>query len=261
MAVRILIADESNSQGLRPLEYRYFRLPASRFVDGTALFVENSTELMRETFANASLNFWSPEHPRLGNVIAGQVNSLCICETNDGKPGAIFYRKLKRADLDIPIIIAVDKPFSALEKLVQRDRDRNAFGPELIDTFFKLVCKSRIFQYGDACQKILQVLKDHWESGHPLLRSLLTTWRGRLEIFEDKYFANRGNQCSLSVEHEVSLRDIEATWEKAGRKKLPSYFSMAGVENALDAFEQSQRNLRDEAERQLQAQRRGANAG
>ena len=259
MAVRILIAGEANSQGLRPLTYCYFRLPPDSFVDGTKLIVENCSKPMREAFKNASLNFWSPEHPRLGKVIAGQVDSLCVCETSDGEPGAVFYRKLKRADLDVPLFIAVDKPFSALERLVQRDRDRNAFGPELLDTFFKLVCKSRIFQYGDASQRILLVLKDHWESGHPLLRALLTTrWSGLTNNFNDQYFASRGTRLlPLSFEEEIAVRDIESMWEQSGRRKLPAYFNNAGVPNALDEFNKTQREIRDEAERELRAKRRG----
>ncbi len=46
-------------------------------------------------------------------------------------------------------------------------------------------------------------------------------------------------------------------WQRAGRKKLPAYFTHAGAINAFDEYQDQQRKARDEAEQKLRAQRRG----
>ena len=49
-------------------------------------------------------------------------------------------------------------------------------------------------------------------------------------------------------------------WNQAGRKLLPNYLNNAGVPTALDEFENRQRDVREEEEKKVRAQRRGSSA-
>ena len=202
MAVQFTIADQANTQGLRPLEYRYYRLPKNREIDGTLLVIENSSEALQESFVNAQSHFWSSDHPQIGQWIAGDMDSIYMCETSDGQPGGILYRRLKRADLDIPILISVDRPYKTIDKMTARDRDRNIFGSDLIETFLRLVCKSGMIRGVQAYVRILQLCEEHWASGHPLLRHLLSskTLRGVTIFGDDKYYSKMGRNRYLQLD-------------------------------------------------------------
>lgn len=261
-AVRISIADDIGVAGLRPLRYQFYHLPNEQGSTGTRLILEGADEALHEAFANAHMNFFYPEHPILGDCIAGNMDAVYVARTKNRAPGAIFYRHLKRANLELPIVLAINKPYKTIDKLTSRDRDRNAFGDKLRSAFYRTITTSGVLSDPGVLREVLEHCNRFWEQGHPLLGTLLG--RENLphyrfsDLFSDRYFAKNTRVSSLLDSSQlVAVREIEQTWRSSGRKELPHYFRNVGVPTAIDEYEQQQKNARAEAERKLNAQRRG----
>ncbi|MFN7888665.1 MAG: hypothetical protein ACK5OC_00110 [Pirellula sp.] len=261
-AVKISIAEEIGVVGLRPLRYQFYHLSNDHRSTGTRLIIEGADEALHEAFASAHMNFFYPEHPILGDSIAGNMDAVYVARTKNGASGAIFYRHLKRANLELPIVLAINKPYKTIDKLTSRDRDRNAFGDKLRSAFYRTITTSGVLSDPGALREVLEHCNLFWEQGHPLLGTLLG--RDNLphyrfsDLFSDRYFAKNIRISSLLDSSQlVPVREIEQTWRSSGRKELPHYFRNVGVPTAIDEYEQQQRNARAEAERKLNAQRRG----
>jgi hypothetical protein len=77
------------------------------------------------------------------------------------------------------------------------------------------------------------------------------------ELFGDRYYCADYRTAQLSGSDKIIVQDIETSWKRAGRRCLPGYFGWAGVQSAMDEWEESKRRTREEAERTLRQQRRG----
>ncbi len=256
-AVEIMIQN-SDDASARPLVYRYYRLGDANHSGGTRLILEQTDNQLQQAFANAPRAFFSPDHPLLGAKIAGDFNTIYIARTQDDTPGAIFYRNLERAKLELPFVVAIFKPYKSLDNLTGRDRDRNAFGEKLKATCYRIVANSRVLAASDAFREFLALSREFWETGHPLLSTLLARRPpgSYADLFQDEYYAADTRVHRLDVATLVQVRDIESSWRSAGRKKLPQCFRNVGVPSAMDAHDEQQRKSREEAARELRQQQR-----
>jgi len=260
-AARIQLGDKIPQLQLRPMVYRFFQLDPSRRVEGTRLILENVPTNVQVAVKNSPNDFFHPDHPLLGEVIAGNHDKVLIARTKDNAPGCIFYRNLKRADLSLPLICAVNKSYAAMEKLIGRDRDRTAFGENVLTTLYRLIANSRVIGSSDSLTAFLRATEKSWENGHPLISAVLNAgcYSGAelSEIFGDRYYCTDYRISSLNGSDLIVVRDIEESWKLAGRRCLPGYFRNAGVRSAMNEWEGVKRRSREEAERALQQQRRG----
>ena len=260
-AVRIRLDEKLARLQLRPLVYRFFRLAPSRQVEGTRLILENVPVNVQVAVKNSPTDFFRPDHPLLGKVIAGDHDRILIAQTTNNVPGCIFYRNLKRANLSLPLICAVNKSYAAMEKLIGRDRDRTAFGENVLTILYRTIANSGVIRTRDQLMAFLRATEAFWESGHPLISAVLyrfTYYDIELaELFGDRYYCADTRVNRLSSSDMVTVKDIEASWKSAGRRCLPSYFCNAGVPSAMDEWEAGKRRTREEAERTLRQQRRG----
>ena len=71
-AVRIQLGEKIPQVQLRPMVYRFFRLAPSQRVEGTQLILENVPANVELAVKNSPTDFFRPDHPLLGEVIAGQ---------------------------------------------------------------------------------------------------------------------------------------------------------------------------------------------
>ena len=261
-AVEIAIDETTNTIGLRPLVYRFYQLKQRQF--GTRMIIERTNDELQSSFVNAHLNFFSADHPWLGDRIAGDMESVFVAKTKVGCPGAIFYRRMKRADLSLPLILAINSPYKSIDALTQRDRDRNAFGEKLLTTFYRTIASSGVLNNLRSLEVLLRQSKSFWEQGHPLLARLLDRLSNSSEpifdLFGDRYYSAEQHRHSMDYATMVPLMDIESAWKQAGRMKLPHYFRGVGVRSPLDEYELRQRLAREEAEEKLNATRRGPTA-
>jgi hypothetical protein len=260
-AVRIGLGEKLPRLQLRPLVYRFFRLAPARRRQGTWLILANTPASVHLALQNAPTDFFHPGHPLLGEVIAGNHDKVLIARTKNNVPGCIFYRNLKRADLSLPLICAVNKPYASMEKLIGRDRDRTAFGENVLTTLYRVIAGSRVIGSRDTLAAFLRATEASWETGHPLISAVLyaSYYPGDelSELFGDRYYCDDYRISSLNGNDLIVVRDIEESWKSAGRRCLPGYFRNAGVRSAMDEWEAGKRRTREEAERTLREQRRG----
>ena len=88
-----------------------------------------------------------------------------------------FYNGIKRANIKkIPLVINVGRKYTAIEKKISADRDRNSFDGKLQDRLYGIFAQSGIPYYQkDACYyEILKLAEPLWENGggHPLLQAI-----------------------------------------------------------------------------------------
>lgn len=255
-AVTIELGQPLSGLNLRPLVYRFYRL--RKRCSGTQLFLKDVPAVVETAFSNAHTDFFSVNHPVLGDTIAGDADKVLIATTKNSKPGCIFYRNLRRAELSLPLVIVINKSYAALERLTARDRDRTAFGEQILTAFYRIVASCGVLDNHLTLKVVLRAIEGAWESGHPLLSAVLHRRMSfKLpELFGNAYFA-ASSSYYLSDDHLIQVRDIEANWEAAGRRRLPHYFAAVGARTALEEIENHLRRVREEAERELEAQRRG----
>ena len=157
---------------------------------------------------------------------------------------------------DIPIVLVINKEYKAIEDKINKDRDRNAFGGELLKIFYKTFSRSGLDSHHEAIQVILEAAKPCWESGHGLLsaiadtigiKSTLLPEKVTQQIFGNKYFARTHSRYGL--EH-LRYEEVEYKWEREGRIALPGYFTAFGVISA----EQYLKTIEEKAKSESMAQ-------
>jgi len=232
-AARIQLGDKIPQLQLRPMVYRFFQLDPSRNVAGTRLILENVPANVQVAVKNSPNDFFRPDHPLLGEVIVGSHDKVLIARTKDNAPGCIFYRNLKRADLSLPLICAVNKSYVAMENLIGRDRDRTAFGENVLTILYRTIANSGVIRTSDQLAAFLRATEKSWESGHPLLSAVLCKFpyfdSELAELFGDRYFCADYRTAQLNSSDKIVVQDIETTWKRANRRCLPGYFRWAGV--------------------------------
>jgi hypothetical protein len=148
----------------------------------------------------------------------------------------------------------IDKQFERIEKRTRQDRDRNAFGEELMALFYQVFARSGLRHAIDGQRIIVEAARPCWQGGHPLLSQIAETcsWSPWPSALSDPLF---GNEFFARVhEHDparsLEYQETERRWLKEGRKALPGYFRSFGVTNAIDyAADLRRRALEDQKQR------------
>ena len=253
-ALIIGIGKEDPETKLRPLVYHYFKINKQ---PGCFFILKTISKKLKKAFEFGMLNFFHPENKLLGKKIH-EYNEIEVYVSKD-KNGFGFYRGLKRVDIkDIPVIINIKKPYTALEKRTKSDRDRNAFSDKLQSTFFSIFSRSGFYsmELNEAIYFILRKSKKVWKKGHPLLSAIASHSYSRLKddpemqsIFGKEYISESKFRYSSSISwsdwYSTSTQGYILKRDKKQKKNkimLPSYFSAFGVESSLDAFLRNKKN-------------------
>ena len=233
-----------------PLVYHFFESVDT--VDGTLLLLPNCSQKLIRELERGLYHFFYDANPLLGAKAWASYGDDFSIYHSSNSGGCIFYRNLKRGEIeDIPLVLVINKEYKAIESKIKNDRDRNAFGDELMDLFYRTFGRYA-FSYSWQGQRIiLEAARDRWMKGHPLLAALAynvgyqnTLFKEEIvnAIFGDAFYAR-----STSQEPAKQLRfdGLEKDWQKAGKKALPSYFAKFGVlcaERHCDELERRARN-------------------
>ena len=118
---------------LRPLVYDFFTTATP--TEGTRLILRGcSQKLVRALEAGLS-HFFYERNPLLGEKLWASWHEHFAIYRATTPDGHVFYRRLRRGRIpDLPVVLVIDKQFERIEKKTNRDRDRNAFGEELMRT-------------------------------------------------------------------------------------------------------------------------------
>jgi hypothetical protein len=229
---------------LRPLVYDFFTAAAP--LQGTRLILRGcSQKLVRALEAGLS-HFFYECNPLLGQKLWSSWNDHFAIYRAATADGHVFYRRLRRGRIpDLPVVLVIDKQFERIEKKTHRDRDRNAFGEELMKLFYQVFARHGLRDAQAGQQVVVEAARPCWQRGHPLLSEIAdASHRGRWPAqIADKVFGKQFFARTTSHDAAVSLQylEFEKAWQQQGRKPLPAYFRRFGVLNAEDHAEELKR--------------------
>lgn len=239
--------------GLRPIVYDFFK--SDRCCSGSKLILQGCSKKLQQAFKTGFDHFLYDGNSLLGEILWKTTDgNFAIYHSTNKDTGHIFYRKLKRGEIsDIPLVIVINKKYSAIERKINKDRDRNAFGDDLTKIFYKLFARYATRNCQAAQRVIIETARNCWQRGHALLSAIAdyrsyyrNSWSSKdaEEVFGDKYFAKTGNRNGFNA---LQYEKIEKSWIKEGRLALPGYFTSFGVINAEQHLEEIQEKAMEEA--------------
>ena len=241
-----------------PIEYDFYQ--SDREVSGTVLVLPGCSRKLIEALKQGLTHFFYDRNPLLGAKLwsSGQ-GDFCIYESTS-KCGHIFYRKLKRGEIEgIPLILVINKQYQGIERKISKDRDRNAFGDEVMKLFYSHFARYGLKYDASTAQRIIiEAAKSCWEKGHPLLGEIAgamnSAWPAASgkAVFADKYFARGGRSAEIGIQSKIDR--LEREWQEQGRYCLPGYFRKFGVVHAEDEIRRMWEKATEESKKNNQRQ-------
>ena len=119
---------------LTPIEYDFYSNGAP--INGSLAIFPGCNKKMVSALRNGLTHFLHDKNPLLGRKLWNHGSDFSLYESSTPRLGHVFYRNLKRGEIkDIPVVLVIAAEYKEIEKKISRDRDRNAFGEELMRVF------------------------------------------------------------------------------------------------------------------------------
>lgn len=226
---------------LRPLVYDFFT--AGTPCPGTRLILRGCSLPLIHALEAGLSHFFHDRNPLLGPKLWASWNEQFAIYRATTPDGHVFYRRLRRGRIpDLPVVLVIEKQFERIEKKTRRDRDRNAFGEELMNLFYAVFARSGLRDSHTGQRVVVEAARPCWLRGHPLLSAIAEAqrwhpWPADLarKVFGDGFYARAtASDPALSLEFQA----LEKSWQDQDRKPLPAYFRQFGVLNAADHSEE-----------------------
>lgn len=206
-------------------------------ISGTKLIISNCTTKLIEEFKFGLNHFYYKGNPLFGDILLENSDcSIQICKSNNKKNGYVFYKKLLRAKVDLPITIICDMDAIRVDEKITHDRDRKAFNEEVLELLYKFIFKK--FSISELSSTIL-FLENWFEKGHKIISVMATAKNYRDNesiLFPDNYFANE-KLSDLDKHHYPNLfieaQNVLADFKKQGYKSCPAYMSKFNMKNPV----------------------------
>lgn len=235
-----------------PLLYDFFTTDAP--FPGTRLLLPGCSPKLARCLKAGLSHFFFAENPLLGDRLwSDWRGNFAIYASTTEAHGHIFYRNLKRGEVpDIPVVLVINKEYAIIEKKIKSDRDRNAFGSELLKDFYSVFAQHGLNQDREGAATLLERARPCWSrgQGHPLLERV--AWAYAVLLDDDKagklfgagYFAS---STSKDFAEQLRYTEVETEWQRQGRVGLPGYFAKFGVISAARHFGDLYRKARQES--------------
>jgi len=258
-AVRLRLGSTVGTTSMQPLVYDYFEVAPQ---PGTRLILQGCRNSLVKALERGLDHFLFAGNRLLGKCLWESYDDHFLLYESTTPQGHVFYRKLLRAEIaHIPIILVINKEYDRIERKISTDRDRKAFGEEVLGVFYSIFTKNGIPGRTRDQAHIVQLAKSVWTAGHPLLSALADTARDRHktlwptslteEVFgKNKYFARARPFHSGDADYhnnELQFRAQEREWRERGLQELPAYFSWFGVQSAYGQYIRSVERAHEEA--------------
>jgi len=240
---------------LRPLVYDWFKVAKS--FSGTELVLPHTSPKLRAAMQTGLSHFLYEGNPLMGRKRWESYDgAFALYDSPERGRGAIFYRNLRRAVVpDIPVVLVIDKSYTRIEKLIQSDRDRNAFGEKLIKIFYEIFARSALKGVRDAQQIIVEAARPVWSRGHALLAAISEAGRfwsawpeaTARKVFGDRFYARaHPNNASEHLRFEA----VEKRWQgRDGNRSPGTSRSLASRTPVLTSRRRSRRTSKRAAGR------------
>jgi hypothetical protein len=235
-----------------PLIYHFFECES--VVENTVLILPDCSKKLVTELEKGLTHFFFDANPLLAGKSWQSYDGSFLIYSTSGTTGHVFYRNLKRGEIDgLPIVLVINKEYKVIENRIKSDRDRKAFGEELMDLFYHTFCKYAFPYSHDGQRIIIEAARHRWVKGHPLLSAVArnVSYRSRLfsdevarEIFGNGYFARSTSRDPLK---QTVYDRLEAEWQRAGKQALPGYFERFGVLSAERYCEQQEEKAKRES--------------
>jgi len=257
VALRVSSHSVADTQ-MYPVEYDFFL--NDKNVPGTILILPKCPKKLAKALTQGLTHFFYDQNSLLGNKRwSDRKNEFSIYDSTDGR-GHIFYRKLKRGEIEgIPLVLVIDKEYKAIEKKIGKDRDRNAFGEEVMKLFYKYFGRNGLNYHTSGQEVVVRAAQSCWGKGHPLLSEIAETtehshWRADIthRVFGDKYYARSGNHASNTDPEKLEINRLDRLWQEEGRMILPGYFHKFGVPCAEIVIKQTREKANEESRKNNQ---------
>lgn len=210
-------------------------------INGTKLVLENSSKELIEQFKFGLNFFYYEKNPLFGERLTTYPRDIIIYKSPRENKGYIFYKKLLRAELDVPLVVVCNRTYKSIDDKIKHDRDRKAFDEAVLD---KLL--SYLFKNIDV-SVIINILKEWWQSGHRVLR--FASHSRRKYHFPDNYYAKSSKRyISGNLSLLMEIDQMEKEWDDKGFIKCPGYMANLGMKDALSII---QKNKADQKKKHL----------
>lgn len=228
-------------------------------INGSMLTITNCNSKLMEEF-KFGLNYFYHEKNTLfkNNLISNYERNIIIYESSDTKSGYIFYKKLLRAKIDIPIVVVCNKEYKDIENRIKHDRDRKAFNQEVLEKLLKLVFRN--FSNTEL-SSTLELLKFWWDKGHKILSIISETrkYNDRFVIkFLDDYYAKESRSSAsdlLDNNLQIEIENVKKEFQELGYILCPHYMSSFGMKTpdsiARKRLDERQKRLNNTYSRDL----------
>ena len=237
---------------LYPVEYDFYR--GEENCAGTRLVLAGCSRKLAKAMAEGLNHFLHDHNPLFGpKRWADHKGEFLVHAATDGK-GHVFYRGLKRGEMeDVPLVLVISKKYEAIERKVSKDRDRNAFGDEMMELFYRHFARYGLSGYPEGQRVIVEAARPVWLRGHPLLNAVADAGRAWPAALAQEVFAGYYARCSSTQPAEqLEIDRLERGWRDEGKQCLPAYFSRFSVLNAKDEIRRVREKALEESKRQGQ---------
>lgn len=208
-------------------------------IQGTQLALSNCPSEIVKEFEFGLNYFYYKDNPLFGDCLTSTYEDDIVIYKSTLKEGYVFYKKLLRAKLDVPLVFVCNREYKAIEDKIKHDRDRKAFNDDLLNKYLKLVCKP--IHPKDA---IVIFLKPWWQKGHKVLSGLASTCRWPLDVdFPENYYAKSGTYSEIDVM--LKIQALEKEYRDKKYFECPIYMSRFGMKSALSEMKKREKELLD----------------
>jgi len=207
--------------------------------EGTRLVVKNINSRLSKEFELGLNNFLYERNPLIYGkkiLINDFYNNIRIFGSTD-KNGYLFYGRLVRAKLNLPIVIVCGKKYKRIDDKIKFDRDRKSFTEEVKSALLKCI----FLTLKDVnINELLYHVSDFWEKGDNELAIIAETRRsygiwGELiinDVFPSNYYAKE-SYLSLSTNGNELINPLIQTvvedWKSKKYICCPRYMSSFGM--------------------------------
>lgn len=206
-------------------------------ISGTILIIKNCSPILIAEFQFGLKHFYYEQNPLFGNILLNDYSGDISIRESKEKFGYIFYKKLLRAKIELPIIIICNREYKIIDKQIKHDRDRKAFNEKVTESLLKLIFKQFSFI---ALKPMVLHLKNWWEKGDKYLAVIAGTqvpsWRNYhyVDYFPENYYARETTGIYPpdgidELELELKTRDIVEKFKKKNYICCPRYMSYFGM--------------------------------
>ena len=218
-------------------------------IRGSCLVVSNCPKKLIGEFEFGLKHFYYANNPLLGRMLLeSRFDGITIYESSVENTGYVFYKKLMRKVISLPLIIVANKEIRTVENKIKHDRDRKAFDDGVLED-----CLRNTFKKFDAYElkPVVYAIEKFWPKGHPILNIMASYHRSRSSYkisFPENYYALEHywqNDTPANIAINDLTREIADEFKDKEYICCPRYMSALGMKTPDDEADKRMQKKRE----------------